>query len=106
MTVTNHKYESKNLVFSLSTWNKLPQDVKDVLKEGAVKFGQEHRLAVASEEDEQLAELKASGMTVNESPDIDAFKKATRDVYTDFEMKNNWTADLVAKIRAAAAKAN
>ena len=66
MTITNHKYESKNMVFSLSTWNKLPSEIQDILREGAVKFGQEHREAVASEEEKQIQELKDAGMTVNE----------------------------------------
>jgi tripartite ATP-independent transporter DctP family solute receptor len=105
MTITNHKYESKNLVFSLSTWNKLPEDIQEVLKEGAVTFGKEHREAVAANESKQLEELKASGMTVNEDPDIDAFKKATMNVYTQFELQNEWTAELVAAIREAASQA-
>ena len=50
------------------------------------------------------AKLKEAGMTVNETPDIEAFKEATRDVYTNFEMQNEWTAELVAKIREAAAQ--
>lgn len=104
MTITNHKYESKNLVFSESTWNKLPADIQDVLLEGAKKYGREHREAVASQEEEQLKKLEDAGMIINRTPDIDAFKEATRDVYTDFEMNNNWTAELVARIREAAAK--
>lgn len=105
LTITNHKYESKNMIFSLSTWNKLPSDIQDVLREGAVKFGQEHREAVASQEAEQLEKLKDAGMVVNESPDIESFKNATVDVYTKFEMQNEWTAELVSAIRAEAAKA-
>ena len=104
MTITNHKYETKNLVFSGSTWKKLPKDIRDVLQEGAKKFGREHREAVAADEDDQLAKLKEAGMTVNETPDIEAFKEATRDVYTNFEMQNEWTAELVAKIRETAAQ--
>ena len=33
------------------------------------------------------------------APDIDAFKGATRGVYTDFELQNEWTSNLVARIR-------
>ena len=106
MTLTNHKYESKNLVFSLSTWKKLPEDIQEILAEGAVTFGQEHREAVASHEESQIEELKKSGMIINENPDLEAFKAATRSVYTDFELQNEWTADLVAKIRAAASANN
>lgn len=99
MTITNHKYESKNLVFSLTTWKKLPSDIQDILLEGAGTYGQEHRNAVASEEAKQIEELKEAGMVVNESPDVEAFKKATRSVYTNFELQNEWTSDLVARIR-------
>lgn len=99
MTLTNHKYESKNLIFSLSRWEDLPGDVRSVLEEGAKKFGKEHREAVASEEEKQIEELKDAGMKINESPDIEAFKTATRDVYKDFELQHNWTAKLVARIR-------
>ena len=38
--------------------NKLPSEIQDILREGAVKFGQEHREAVASEEEKQIQELK------------------------------------------------
>ncbi len=43
--------------------------------------------------------MRKAGMVVNESPDIDAFKVATRGVYTDFELQNEWTSNLVARIR-------
>lgn len=104
MTITNHKYESKNLIFSRTTWKKLPEDIQKVLQEGAVTFGQEHREAVASSQAKQLEELKKAGMTVNEEPDLKAFKEATRTVYTNFELQNEWTVDLVSRIRAIAAK--
>lgn len=104
MTITNHKYESKNLVFSNTSWKKLPKDIQDILLEGAKTYGKEHREAVASQEDDQLAKLKEAGMAVNETPDVEAFKAATRNVYTNFEMQNEWTAELVAKIRETAAQ--
>ena len=100
LTITNHKYESKNLVFSLGTWKKLPEDIREILQEGAVMFGKEHREAVAASEEEQLEKLREAGMTINETPDTDAFKTATRNVYTNFELQNEWTSDLVADIRS------
>lgn len=104
MTITNHKYESKNLVFSNTTWKKLPEDIQEILLEGAKTYGKEHREAVASQEDDQLAKLKEAGMVINETPDVEAFKAATRNVYTNFEVQNEWTAELVAKIRETAAQ--
>lgn len=106
MTLTNHKYESKNLVFSLSTWNKLPEDIQKILLEGAETFGKEHREEVASEEEKQLEELEKAGMKIIADPDTESFKTATREVYTDFELQNEWTANLVAQIREKAAAVN
>lgn len=99
MTITNHKYESKNLVFTRSTWKKLPEDIRQILQEGAVIYGKEHREAVRDSQNEQLEKLKNEGMIVNENPDLEAFKEVTRSVYTDFELQNEWTADLVSRIR-------
>lgn len=104
LTITNHKYESKNLVFSQGTWEKLPKDIQAILQEGAITYGKEHREAVAAQQDEQLEKLKSAGMIVNESPDIDAFKKATRSVYTSFELQNEWTVNLVAQMRRVIAQ--
>ena len=103
LTMVNYKYESKNLVFSGKTWRKLPKDVQDILSEGAKKFGQEHREAVRDEEEKQLAELEKAGMEIERQPDIDAFKTATRTVYADFELQNERTSALVARIRQAGA---
>lgn len=104
LTVTNHKYETKNLVLSLSTWKKLPKDIQDILLEGARTYGKEHREAVAAEQDRQLKELEEKGMVINDSPDLEAFKRVTRTVYTDFELQNEWTVDLVAAIRKEISK--
>ena len=75
-----------------------------MLREGAEIYGKEHREAVAAQQGKQLEELKAAGMVVNESPDIDAFKRATRRVYTDFELQNEWTVNLVARMRKVMAQ--
>ena len=56
--------------------------------------------------EKQIEELKSAGMVVNENPDIESFKEATRKVYSNFELQNEWTAGLVAKIRAIASEVN
>ena len=43
-------------------------------------------------------------MVINDSPDLEAFKRVTRTVYTDFELQNEWTVDLVAAIRKEISK--
>ena len=102
IAMTNHKYECKNMIFSLSSWNKYPEDVQELLKEAAVKFGNEHRQAIVDSQDQQLAELEEAGMKVTEV-DTAAFVEATSSVYDDFYAQNDWAEDLVNQIEEAKA---
>ena len=98
LAMTNHKYECKNMIFSLTSWEKYPEDVQNLLKEAAKKFGDEHRQAIVDSQDQQLKELQEAGMEVT-NPDIDALKEATASVYDDFYAENDWAEDLVNRIR-------
>lgn len=98
ITISNHKYEPKNMIFSLSTWNKLPEDIKAVLLEASKIYGKEHRKAIADSADSMLAELEAAGMQVSR-PDTSVFQEATKSVYTDFFAQNEWAEDIVNQIK-------
>lgn len=99
ITMTNHKYECKNMIFSLTTWNKIPEDLQQIITECAVEFGNEHRKAIVDSQAEMLSELEAAGMQVSE-PDTTPFKEATASVYEDFYAQNDWAEDLVGRIQA------
>lgn len=99
ITMTNHKYECKNMIFSLTTWNKLPEDIQAIIKECAVEFGNEHRQAIVASQEEMLADLVEAGMQVS-TPDTTPFQEATASVYDDFYAENDWAEDLVARIQA------
>ncbi len=100
LAMTNHKYECKNMIFSLTSWNKYPEDVQNLLKEAAKTYGDEHRKAIVDSQEAQLKDLQDAGMEVT-NPDVEALKKATESVYTDYFAKNDWAEDLVSRIRAA-----
>ena len=99
LAITNHKYECKNMIFSLTTWNKLPADLQELLLEAAKTYGDEHRKAIVDSADSMLAELEAAGMEVTH-PDTAAFQEATASVYDDFYAANDWAEDLVTRIQA------
>lgn len=99
ISITNHKYECKNMIFSLTTWNKLPTEVQDLLLEAAKIYGDEHRKAIVDSSDSMLAELEAAGMEVSR-PDTSVFQQATASVYDDFYAQNDWAQDLVSRIQA------
>lgn len=98
IAITNHKYECKNMIFSLTTWNKLPEEVQTLLTESAKTFGDEHRKAIVNSSDTMLAELEEAGMEVT-NPDPAAFQVATASVYDDFYAENDWAEDLVNRMK-------
>ncbi len=97
LTMVNYQYQPKDMIFSLSTWNKLPADVQQVLLEAAKEFGAEHRKAIVDSEAQMLAELEAAGMKIG-YPDTAPFIEQAQSVYTDFYAENPWAEDLVARI--------
>ncbi|MBQ6315450.1 MAG: TRAP transporter substrate-binding protein [Mogibacterium sp.] len=98
LAMTNHKYECKNMIFSLTSWNKYPEDVQNLLLEAAKKFGDEHRQAIVDSQDQMLQELQDAGMEVT-YPDIAELQAATESVYTDFYAENEWAEELVNRIK-------
>ncbi len=100
LAMTNHKYECKNMIFSLTSWNKYPEDVQNLLKEAAKTYGDEHRKAIVDSQETMLKELEDAGMEVT-YPDVEELKAATASVYDDFYAQNDWAEDLVSRIQAA-----
>ncbi len=98
LTMTNHKYECKNMVFSKSIFDSYPEDIQELLIEAAKIYGDEHRKAIVDSQDAQLAELEEAGMEVG-YPDTAAFQEATASVYDDFYAENDWAEDLVSRIQ-------
>ena len=99
LAMTNHKYECKNMIFSLTSWNKYPEDVQNLLLEAAKIYGDEHRKAIVDSQDQMLKELEEAGMEVT-YPDTAELQAATASVYDDFYAENDWAEDLVTRIKA------
>lgn len=99
LSITNHKYEASPLIINEQVWQKLPTDIQQILKEGAVKFAVENRKLNQEVEGKLLADLEAKGMKVSR-PDITPFREATKSVYDE------WTSvigkELIDKAVAAA----
>ena len=99
LTMVNYQYQPKDMIFSLTTWNKLPADLQEIIQTAAVEFGNEHRQAIRDSEESQLAELKAAGMEVG-YPDTAPFIETAQKVYDDFYGQYDWAKDLVERINA------
>ena len=99
LTMVNYQYQPKDMIFSLTTWNKLPADLQQIIQEAALEFGNEHRQAIRDSEAAQLAELEAAGMEVG-YPDTAPFIETAQKVYSDFYAQYDWAQDLVERINA------
>lgn len=95
LSLTGHVYAATVVLINNDFYNKLPEDIKKIIDEGAVKFRDEQRKLAAQQDTEWVDKLKAVGMHVNElTPEQkQKFIDATRPVYDKY--KNEIGADLV-----------
>ena len=98
ITISNHKYEPKNMIWSLSRWEEIPEDIQAVLLEGSKIYAKEHRKAIADSADSMLKELEEAGMQVSR-PDTSTFQEATKSVYDEFYAENDWAKELVKEVQ-------
>lgn len=86
LSVTRHIYGAAPTSISDITWNKLPPDLQDVLKQAVARSVVVQREAASGNEAEQLQQIKDFGMEVVEEPDRAAFREAMKpawDLYTE-----------------------
>ena len=97
LTMVNYQYQPKDMIFALSTWNKLSPEHQEIIKAAAIEFGAEHRQAIRDNEEKQLQDLIDGGMEVGH-PDTAPFIEKAQSVYDDFYAQYDWAEDLVARI--------
>lgn len=97
LTMVNYQYQPKDMIFALSTWNKLSPEHQEIIKAAAIEFGAEHRQAIRDNEEKQLQDLIDGGMEVG-YPDTAPFIEKAQSVYDDFYAQYDWAEDLVARI--------
>ncbi len=73
LAMTNHVYNSMNLVISRKIWDKLTPEYQRIIREESRNAAQSMRKQIKSGDDDYLARLKTAGMTVT-YPDKSLFK--------------------------------
>jgi len=73
-------------VVSADWFNSLPDDYQKILVEEADKAGKETSRAMEEDVPQLKKELKQQGMTINESPDVDAFREAGEAAYEKLDL--------------------
>ncbi len=98
LSLTRHVYSALVFVANKRFIDGLPADERAAVTDCAHTAALEGRKFIRDNERQQLAELKAAGMQVDENPDLPAFRKATQPV---IDSLSGDTKKLVEQIRAA-----
>ena len=85
VSLTGHVYSPAPVLMSKKTWDRMPPDIQKVLLDTAVEVAKYQRELIREQEQRQLGELKAKGMTVIEKPDRAAFREAMKPVFEQFQ---------------------
>ena len=81
MTLTGHAYSSAVFMMSEHAYNRLPEDLRQIVLEEGQKIGAYERQLVIDMEQKALARLKEQGMEVVDTIEVDAFREKIMSVY-------------------------
>ena len=84
LSLTNHTYSAIPLLVSKRSFDKLPDDLKKIVREAGTAATAAQRKASGENVQKLVADLKAKGMQVNEIKDAAAFRQSVKPVYDKF----------------------
>lgn len=85
MSLTGHVYSVAMYMMSKQTYEKLPEDLRDIVVEEAQKAGAEERELIVKMEQESLKNLEEQGMEIIEDVNTEPFQKKVEPVYEQVE---------------------
>lgn len=85
MTLTGHLYSPAVIMFSKTTWDKLPAEYQEILSEEAKKSGDQIRELIKKSDEDSLKVLKEQGMEIIEEVDVTPFREAIQPVYEKYQ---------------------
>lgn len=92
LSLTRHFYNALSLSISKSLYDGMSPELQQILKDAAVKAGQDQRISVAENEAGQLEAMKESGIQVNEIDDVEQFRALVQPIYDNY--RDNISADI------------
>lgn len=81
MTLSGHSYSSAVFMMSEHAYNRLPEDLRQIVYEEGQKIGAYERELVIDKEQEALARLQEQGMEVVEQIDVGIFRERIISIY-------------------------
>lgn len=83
IALTNHVVNDNSYAVSQLTWEKLPEDLQQILSDGIDEATAYHTELFEEEEESLIDYFKEKGLTITE-PDLDEFKEAVSEVYPEY----------------------
>jgi tripartite ATP-independent transporter DctP family solute receptor len=96
LSLTAHVYSPAPILMSKKSWDRMPPDIQKTVLDTALEVARVQRQLNRGQEQKQLGELKAKGMTIIENPDRAAFREAMKPVFEQFQ--GQFGKDLVQRI--------
>lgn len=84
MSMTGHFYNALACCVSKTLWESMSPELQKLFIEAAVEAGAEQRIFVQENDQKQLAEMIAAGLTVNRDVDTAAMQKAVASIYDKY----------------------
>ncbi len=103
LSLLNYMWTGSTMLMNAATWNALPLEAQDILKEQALAAVEVSMEATAEENAAALEEVESEGMEIAQEIDIKPFQRALGgDAYYDRYVESGWCpADLLASMLAA-----
>jgi len=96
VSLTGHVYSPAPLLMSKKSWDRMPPEIQKAMFDTAVEVARYQRGLIREQEQKQIGELRAKGMTIIEQPDRAAFREAMKPVFEQFQ--GQFGKDLVQRI--------
>lgn len=84
LSLTKHTYNAVGLLMSKRSFDKLPDDLKQIVRDAAAEATKAQRVSVGKDASEVLAVLAGKGMIINPVADMAPFRKAMASVYEGY----------------------
>jgi tripartite ATP-independent transporter DctP family solute receptor len=84
LSLTKHTYNAVGLLMSKRSFDKLPDDLKQIVRDSAAEATKAQRASVGKDAAEVLAVLAGKGMIINPVSDMAPFRKAMASVYEGY----------------------
>lgn len=85
MTLTGHLYSPAVIMISKATWDKLPEEIQQIINEEAKAAAQYERELSTKADEDSLVKVKENGIEVIEQVDVTPFREAIKSVYEKYE---------------------